>query len=257
MEMHIKELRKFDEPLYKWVKRGLIELIGLGTWRPAQAIPSERKLADGFGVSMGTVRRALDELVEENVLVRHQGRGTFVTAHDRNRYLFSFFNVCGHDGQRIYPVVSLIDFDSLRADASVARSLGIGAGTKVVRIRNLLTLKGVPTLVDEVLLPASRFAGITRERVAERSGTLYQLYEEQFMQSVTRIEERLRATVASAEQARNLEVDPGYPLLHIVRRAFAVDGTPIELRHSFVKTEHYEYSRTLHEADRGLGRDRS
>lgn len=255
MELHIRELRKFDEPLYKWVKRGLIELIGLGTWRPAQAIPSERKLSEGFGVSMGTIRRALDELVDDDVLVRHQGRGTFVTAHDRNRYLFSFFNVCGHDGQRIYPVVILIDFDSLRADAFAARSLSISPGAKVVRIRNLLTLKGVPTLVDEILLPAARFAGISRERVAHRSGTLYQLYEEQFRQSVTRIEERVRATVANAQQAADLGVDPGYPLLHIVRRAFAVDGTPIELRHSFVKTEHYEYSRTLHEADRGRGRD--
>ncbi len=244
------EWRTRDEPLYKRVKRELTELLGAGVWRPSQSIPSERKLVDRFGVSMGTLRRAIDELVAEGVLVRYQGRGTFVSAHDRSRYLFRFFNICGHDGQRTYPVVSLLDFDVQKADTATARALAIRPGARIFRIRNRLSLKGVPALVDEILLPAARFAGMDRACVAGRKGTLYQLYEEAFGNSISRIEERLRAAAADDSLAAALDLAPATPLLHIVRRAFSIDGTAVELRHSFVSTERHEYSQTLSQEDR-------
>lgn len=240
------------EPLYKRVKRELTELLGAGVWRPSQPIPSERKLVERFGVSTGTLRRAIDELVAEGVLVRYQGRGTFVSAHDRSRYLFRFFNICGHDGQRTYPVVRLLDFGLQKADAATGRDLAIRPGARIFRIRNLLSFKGVPTLVDEILLPAARFAGMDRACIAERKGTLYQLYEEAFGNSISRIDERLRAAAADDFLAAELGLAPAAPLLQIVRRALAIDGTPVELRHSFVSTEYHEYSQTLSEADRQM-----
>jgi len=234
-----------DEPLYRRVKRAITALLGDGIWRPAQVLPSERKLAERFGVSMGTIRKAVDELVDENILIRHQGRGTFVSAHDRSRYLFRFFNVCAHDGERTYPVVSLVDFDSLRADAETARALQLSPGARVFRIRNRLALKDRPTLLDDILLPAARFEGMNRARVETRAGTLYQLYEEGFGHSVTRIDERVRASGADARQAMLLDIPLGTPLLHIIRTAYGMDDTVIELRHSHVLTEHHEYSRVV------------
>jgi GntR family transcriptional regulator len=231
------------EPLYRRVKRQMTELLGRGVWRPAQVLPSERKLADHFGVSMGTMRRAVDELVSEHILIRHQGRGTFVSAHDRSRYLFRFFNLSAHDGGRSYPVVSLLDFDSLRADAATARALGLRSGARVLRIRNRLALQGEATLLDDILLPAARFEGMDRSRVAQRAGTLYQLYEEAFGQSVARIDERVRACPADTRQAQLLGVAPGTALLHIIRTAHGMDEAVIELRHSYVRTDRHEYAR--------------
>src|SRR5690606_21176071 len=69
------------QPLYKGVKLLITQGRMAGEWRPGQAIPSESRLAGRFGVSLGTVRKAIDELVAEKILVRHQGRGTFVAAH--------------------------------------------------------------------------------------------------------------------------------------------------------------------------------
>lgn len=234
-----------DEPLYRRVKREMTALLGNGIWRPAQLLPSERKLAERFGVSMGTMRRAVDELVSENILIRHQGRGTFVSAHDRSRYLFRFFNVCAHDGARSYPVVSLLDVDSLRADAATARALQLRPGARVHRIRNRLSLGGEATLLDDILLPGARFEGLDRTCVADRVGTLYQLYEEVFGQSVTRIDERVRAHLADARQADLLGVAAGTALLHIIRTAYGVDDGVIELRHSYVRTDRHEYSRVV------------
>lgn len=239
------------EPLYKWIKRELTQLLGNGVWRPAQAIPSERRLAEEFGVSMGTMRRALDELVAEHILIRHQGRGTFVSAHDTNRFLFRFFNIAAHDGERSYPKVNLLDFGPRRADATIARALSIRPAARVYGFRNLLSLQGEPALVDEIYLPAVRFAGLDEDSLRHRTGTLYQLYEERFGNSVTHIDERVRAMVADPFLAGVLQVEEGAPLLHIIRRALSVDGRPVEYRHSYVSTERHEYSRSFEESEPG------
>ena len=104
-------------PLYKDVKRQLMEALTRGEWKPGEAIPSERRLAERFGISIGTVRKAIDELVAENILIRQQGRGTFVATHNRDRLLFYFFHVVPEQGPKEYPEVELLSFARAKADA--------------------------------------------------------------------------------------------------------------------------------------------
>src|SRR3954449_5070932 len=90
-------------PLYRQVRDTLVRRIADGVWRPGQLLPSEPELAVDLGVSQGTVRKALDEMAAENLVIRRQGRGTFVARHDDARILFQFFKLLPDSGEKRFP----------------------------------------------------------------------------------------------------------------------------------------------------------
>jgi len=228
-------------PLYKEVKRRIIESVRHGEWPPGGVIPSESKLCERFGVSMGTLRKAVDELSAEGFLIRQQGRGTFVASHNQDRFLFAFFHVARQDGHKEYPQVELVEFEKTKADAYAAALLHVEPGARLLRFVNKLELSGAPVVIDEVLLPESLFPGLTEKRLRERPATLYQFYQEGFRVTVIRTEERLRAVKADAFKARLLGMKAGDPLLLVIRVALSFKDQPVELRHSYVDTRRYEY----------------
>jgi len=231
----------FAGPLYKDVKRRLTEALTRGEWRPGDAIPAERLLSERCGTSIGTVRRAIDELVAENILIRQQGRGTYVASHNRDRLLFYFFHIVDEQGVKRYPEVELLSFARAKADRAAAELLGLAAGDSVYRIRNRLSLAGIPVIIDDITLPVAAFAGLTERQFRHRTSTIYNLYQEAFGVSVVKTSERLRATLADADAAALLGVAPGAPLLQIRRVAYTYHDDPVEYRVSRVNTERHEY----------------
>ena len=232
-------------PLYEQVRARLIEGISAGRWRPGEAIPSESALAAIHGVAIGTIRKAVDSLVAERALLRRQGKGTFVTAHDGSRLMFHFFHIVGRSGARSYPEVRTLEFGRARADAAAARSLAIAPHDKVIRIRNVLSLEGHPRIVDDITLPAALFPGLTEKIFLARDNTIYHLYQSRYGINVLRTDERLRAVLAGAEDARLLRVEAGAPLLEIRRVALTFRDRPVELRVSRVDTTDHDYHNTL------------
>src|SRR5689334_4714622 len=118
-------------PLYKEVKARLTRGLAAGDWKAGEAIPSESRLAERFGVSIGTIRKAIDDLVAERILLRQQGRGTFVATHSEDRTLFYFFHMVGKDGSRELPVTELLSFRRSRASATEEERLGVPRGGSV------------------------------------------------------------------------------------------------------------------------------
>ena len=228
-------------PLYKQMKRRLTDALTRGEWKPGEAIPAERRLSERFRISVGTVRKAIDELVAENILIRQQGRGTFVASHNRDREVFYFFHVVPERGPKQYPDVQLTAFLRARADREAAEALDIRPGDPVFRVRNLLRLDEAPVILDDITLPAVRFPGLTERRLRERRSTIYNLYQESFGISVVRTRERLRATRSDETIATMLDVRPGAPLLQVRRVALTYRDVPIEYRVSLVNTERHEY----------------
>lgn len=228
-------------PLYREVKHKLMESLRGGEWKPGEMIPAEKRLCERYGVSVGTLRKAVDELTAEHILIRHQGRGTFVASHSQDRYMFGFFHICPKHGPKEYPQVEFISLDKVKADADSARRLGVAKGSRLLRIVNRLSLGGARVIVDDILLPERFFAGMTEEDVRERRTTLYQLYQDRFGVAVLRTEERLDAGGANAEVAGLLGIDEGTALLHITRRAMTFRDEVVELRHSYVLTRDYDY----------------
>ena len=240
-----------DTPLYKEVKRLLTRAVMAGDWKPGAAIPSERLLALRFQVAVGTVRKAVDELVAENILIRQQGRGTFVAAHNRDRQMFHFFHIMRSDGGRETPAVEMLSFRRGRADPEEAQRLGIARGAALFRIRNLLSLGGRPIMLDDIAIPQALFPGLTAQHFRQRPNTIYHLYQTAFGIHVVRSAERLRARLADAETANLLNIAAGDPLLEIRRVALSFNDAPVEYRRSLVNTTDYEYFSEIAKSERG------
>ena len=228
-------------PIYKEIRRAMLSRLEQGAWAPGMAIPSEAKLKEEFGVAIGTIRKAVDELVAENILIRQQGRGTFVATHNRDRLLFHFFHIERQDGYKEYPDVRMLDFERARADGLIAAKLKMREGDRVLRFRNVLSLEGTRLMLDDIILPERLFPKLTEKRLRERPSTLYNLYQDDFGISVVRTTQRLRAALASREAARALGLTAGMPMLEIHRVAYAYNDLPVEFRISHVDTSRHDY----------------
>jgi GntR family transcriptional regulator len=232
-------------PLYRAVRRSLLQAIEQGAVAPGDALPSEAELATGFGVSVGTLRRAVDDLVADHILVRRQGRGTFVATHTSDRFLFQFFHVERSDGLREAPEVETLSFERTRLDDDAAAALHLKAGEPALQIENRLRLQGRPVVHDRLVIPAALFRGLTEKRWRDRPSTIYHLYQTEFGITVVRAHERLRALGADRSTARVLGVAVGQPVLQVRRVALGLGGQPVEWRISTVATAQHDYVNLL------------
>lgn len=232
-------------PLYRQVKRALIKLIECGRYSPGESLPSESMVAKGLQVSIGTLRKAVDELVMESVLIRRQGKGTFVAQHNTDRFLFHFFHVekrgIGLEQDHEYPVVECVSFERARATDEESTALALKPGDPVFRISNRLKLAGRPVVYDRLTVSALTFKGLTEKRFIDRESTVYHLYQHDFGITVLRAQERARATHATPETSRILGVAPKLPVLEVHRVALTFGDKPVEFRVSTINTQDHDY----------------
>lgn len=232
-------------PLYRQIKALLVQSLDRGEWKPGEAIPSELELAARFQVSQGTVRKAVDELAAENMLLRRQGKGTFVATHHEARVRYRFLRLAPDEGEPAPAGSRILECRRARAPQDVARNLDLRAGDGVVQVRRLLDFAGVPTVLDEIWLPGSQFRGLTFERLARNEGPLYAFLETNFGVSMIRADEKLKAVVAEREAARILEVEVGTPLLQVDRVSFTYGGRPVEFRRGLYRTDRHHYRNSV------------
>jgi GntR family transcriptional regulator len=225
-------------PLYRQVKDVLTRRIADGVWAAGGTLPSEFDIAADLGVSPGTVRKALDELAAENLVVRRQGKGTFVARHDDERILFQFFKLFPDTGERRFPDSRILSVDVRAADADAARVLDLRKGARVIEIERVRMLVDTVCMVERITLPKARFPGIEKRALPNN---LYEMYRADFGVTIARASERLKALAANRREARHLDVAVGAPLLSIDRTAFAIDGAPVERRVSLCRTDTIHY----------------
>lgn len=236
-------------PLYRQVKRELQRVIESGRCKPGQPLPNETAIAHALQVSIGTLRRAVDELVHEHVLVRRQGKGTFVALHGNDRFLFQFFHIEPRPDPRFgdlpqapeYPMVESLGFERERAGEVDAGILRIKPADPVIRFDNRLSLSGRAVVHDRITIPALMFKGLTEKRLRERQSTIYSLYQTEFGITVLRAHERTRAAAADRSTARLLGVPLGQPVLQVHRTALTFGDKPVEYRISTINTELHDY----------------
>jgi GntR family transcriptional regulator len=232
-------------PLYDQVKILITQSLIAGEWKPGEAIPSEVELAQRFGVSQGTVRKAIDSLAAENILIRRQGKGTFVATHAEPQHRYRFLRIIPDAGERHHPASRFIDVRRGKAGAEIARALDIKNAAPVTLIRRVLVFDGVPLILDEITLSTALFPGLTLAKVVESQGSLYSFFESSYGVRMIRAEERLRAVAANADSAALLEVKQGTPLLCVDRIAFTYGDKPVEWRRGLVVTDGYSYYNEL------------
>jgi len=232
-------------PLYRQIKALLTRSLQSGEWKPGEVIPSEFELAARFKVSQGTVRKAIDELAADKLLVRRQGKGTFVATHAEEWVQFRFLRLQPDDA-RAEPITRrLIDVRRTRAPADVARPLGLKTGDAVLQLRRLLMFDEQPIVLDDIWLVGTPFKGLTAERLAQYKGPMYGLFETEFGVRMIRAEEKLRAVAADAQAAALLELPLGAPLLSVERLSLTYDDKPVELRRGLYNTTSHFYRNEL------------
>ena len=236
-------------PLYQQIKALLLGSLQSGEWLPGQVIPSEVELAARFRVSQGTVRKAIDEMATDNMLVRRQGKGTFVATHAEQETQYRFLRLTPDDGSPPALQRRLLECRRMRAPAEVARSLLLKSGEAAVQVRRLLlaplgdALKAV--VLDDLWLPGTLFKGLTAERLQAWRGPMYRLFEAEFAVHMVRAEEKLRAVAALPEDAALLGVAAGTPLLSVERLSFTYGDRPVEWRRGLYHTGAHHYRNEL------------
>lgn len=238
--MHSVRVTPGEGPLFAQVQALVIQRMVDGIWTPGERLPSEFALAEEFDVSQGTVRKALDALVHENLLIRHQGRGTFVSSHSAKRELFRFFHLIGKDGVAPPPQTShLISFERRKCSAQESKHLKISKSARVVNIKRVRSMNKAPVIIESIVVPDALITGLGEDN--EIPNELYQLYEKSYGVTIHKAVEHLRACATTAMEARYLSLIEGAPLLEINRLAFTLDGTPVEWRVSRCDTSAHSY----------------
>ena len=232
-------------PLYQQIKALITQSLQSGEWKPGELIPSEVELAGRFKVSQGTVRKAIDELAAENLVMRRQGKGTFVSTHHEARAHFRFLRLVPDEGVPHYPESKFIEVKRVRAPADVARLMDLKSGDAVIFIKRVQYFDGVPTIVEELWLPGLIFKGLTAERLVEYKGPMYGLFETEFGTRMIRASEQIRAVCADAGAAHLLNIDLGTPLLSSERVSFTYGDKPVELRRGLYLTSRHHYQNEL------------
>jgi GntR family transcriptional regulator len=235
-------------PLYQQIKSLILASLHAGEWKPGEPIPSEMDLAARFRVSQGTVRKAIDELAAENLVVRRQGKGTFVATHAEHHVQYRFLKLVpdSNDTESEGPAErTIVDCKRLRATADVARALSLKTGDAVLQVRRVLAYGGQPTILEDLWLPGAPFKGLTAERLTAWHGPMYAMFETEFGVRMVRAEEKVRAVLPDTAQAALLGVTQATPLLSVERVAHTYHDTPMELRRGLYRTDAHHYRNEL------------
>ena len=219
--------RLLTRPLYLQVRDIMIERIGKAEWKPGTAIPNEVELAREFGLSTGTIRKALDHLEAERAVTRKQGRGTYVTDQSSDALVSRFWRIGGADGKPLAADANTIEFAEASASEEERRRLHLGPNDQVYRIHGVCLNRGLAFMVEDASLPSALFPGLLEKKdVAHRIGAIAQRYGI----LLGRAEERISIGTVPATIATRLCVAPNTPVLRLDRLLLTLDGRPLEWR---------------------------
>ena len=235
----------YMKPLYAQVKKRITESLVRGEWTPGQVIPSEIELAHIYDVSQGTVRKAIDELTAESILIRRQGKGTFVATHNEENVQLRFLRLTSSMGIKEKLDNQLISFSKEKASNQLAKTLNINSAATVISLKRVLTFNDKPLILDVIKIPAASFRGLTAERVVEKKGSMYRMYETDFGIRMLHADEKIKAVSANYEAASLLGVKEHSPLLSVERVSFTYDDQPIEWRLGLCITDNHYYRAEL------------
>ncbi|HEY4374770.1 MAG TPA: GntR family transcriptional regulator [Burkholderiales bacterium] len=227
--------------MYEVVRERIHERLHSGRWAAGDRIPTEGELAREFGVGIGTIRRAVEDLVAEGLLIRRARIGTTVARLTDTRAFDMFFSFVDDAGTPVKVTARLRSFRREKAGKELAERLGEERGAPVAKVENIRMIDGTPVMLDRIWIPFSRFRELTPESFAARRDSIYSHYQEQYGVSVVRVLEDLDACAADADLARLLELKAGTPLLRIERTAFTFKDTPVEFRVRFVNPGYARY----------------
>ncbi|BAI75008.1 transcriptional regulator (plasmid) [Azospirillum sp. B510] len=229
-------------PAYLQLRDALAARVAHGEWGPDSALPSENQLTAETGLSVGTVRKAIQTLVDEGLLERRQGSGTYLRKRAFNASLFRFFAVQSADGAATIPPSRIIARAMAAAPPAVAVILGTADCIRLDRLRGQ---SGALLLSEEIWLPRARFEGIDGLDDSQFGPLLYPLYFERFGVFIASAVDDVSFAPASPDIAARLGLAAGAPTAVIERTAYTVDGGAVEWRIAQGPADRFRYRSRL------------
>jgi GntR family transcriptional regulator len=214
-------------------------------WLPGDAIPSEMELAARYAVSQGTVRKAIDELAAQNLLIRRQGKGTFVATHQEEDFQYRFLRLEPDSGEKLHLKNQFLACEHIQSDPHITQLLKLKPDDLIIRIDRVQSSAGRPIAFEEIWLPQARFKGLNLDMLNAWPGPMYAFYESQYATHMVRAEEKIKAVLAGPELAKYLEVSEGAALLSVERVAFTYGNKPVEIRRARYDTNGQHYDNKL------------
>lgn len=228
-------------PRYLALRDDLAAKIAQGGWNFADPLPSEQKLARQYGVALGTMRRAIEELVREGMLERRHGSGTYVRRSDFSRSLSRFLRFRSTHSTIALQESRVLSVRRRRPPARVGERLGLEPGAPAIFIDRRRYHDGELLVTEEIWLQPQRFQPLLSLPLDEVGPLMYRTYEERCGQIVVRAEESLKISTADAKLAASLGIDPGDPMVTIERTSFDIARLVLEWRRSHARADHFEY----------------
>jgi GntR family transcriptional regulator len=217
-----------------------------GEWAPGEVIPAESALAQSYGVALGTIRQALALLVEDGVLQRRHGKGTFVTKGVDGASMMRFFRFRGVDAANSEAPQSRILSSRMRsATAQEASAFGTIKGTQVIQLERLRSLANEPCLLETIILPLPLFGKLADSDTDDWDDLLYPMYQQRCGVVIQKTQDHLSFSQLNATQAKRLKLSASHPCVLVERLAFDMAGRCVELRATRGDAFSFKYSTQL------------
>jgi GntR family transcriptional regulator len=225
-------------PLYHQLYEILRGQIITGAWQPGDLVPPESQLVEAYDISRTTVRQVLDMLVNEDLVVRQRGRGTFVTQPTLNQGLSRIISFTEDMRQRgLMPGTRVLQAEIVPAELEVAERLAVTLGAEMAHLKRLRLANDEPLSVEDSYL-IHRFCPGVLDLDYARS-PLRETLERRYSLRLSRAQQTIRAVGATKELGRLLGVRPNAPLLYIERISYTAQDVPVELLHVFHRGDRY------------------
>lgn len=222
-------------PLYHQLIERLKNSIEKGHWTLGDKIPSENQLMEQFGVSRNTVKKAIEELVQEGILYRIQGKGTFVAKPKLQQSLmgfYSFSKVLKEKG--LNPKDIILKIEEVKPNAKIKEALQLSENVNVIEMKRLRCAEDEPYILESSFIPKYVVTDIEQlKKVGEIS--LYDLFSQQFNTVVTRANEAFEPILIRTDESEYLQTEVGRPALLLERTAYDTNGVPVEFCISIVR----------------------
>jgi GntR family transcriptional regulator len=218
-----------SKPLYGQVREMLLGRIGRGEWGPGDSLPNEFILASQFEVSVGTIRRAIEGLEESGLVVRKQGRGTYVSGQGAQALQNKFTTLRSASGRALQLSYRTTHFSHRPATTAESVRLMLKAEDEVLEIEQSVHTTARQVGVEHVIVAADLLPEI--REMPEGTQHLYALYSEHGI-LITRAEDRITTDLANAQIATELSLANGQPVIKVERLAYALEARPVEWRQS-------------------------
>lgn len=227
------------QPLYKQVEEHVTQLIVEQRWKPGEMLPNEFQLAEEFGVSQGTVRKALNTLTQSKVLTRRQGVGTFVSEHTGQQALYRFFPLVEDNQAPQLPEAKVVSFQLQSPTKEIAKQLELSADEQVIHLSRIRLINNITCVLEDIYLPEKYFPGL--HQMPRLPHTLYHFYQLNFNLTVHKTTDRIKAILADEKDADTLKITKGDPVLMFSRLTRSLDGKLIEFRINRCRSDNYHY----------------